>query len=80
MEGNEAPIIKDLVVDAFWMRRDCNLFTQVGEVFGTAGGIGDKVEGFGTETRDDGVVDYAACARMEEAGQSGVVGLEGGDG
>ena len=52
-----------------------DLFAEVSEIFRAACGVCDEVEGFGAEAGDYGIVDYAACGRVEEAGEGGVVGF-----
>ncbi len=42
---------------------------EVSKVFVPASGICDEVEFFPANACDDRIVNYAACARMEEAGE-----------
>lgn len=70
LQGQQDPVVEDLPGDAVRTVLGfvfVNFLGQEGEVILSPAGVGDEVEGVGTQTGDDGVVDDATSAILEEA-------------
>jgi len=67
LQSYQSPAIEDLPVYLPKVLVCRDLFGEVGQVFLPASGVGNEVESLWTETRNDGVVDYAACNWVKEA-------------
>ena len=67
LESNQAMTFENFPMYTFVLMSPKLL--EVSKVFVPASGICDEVEFFPANACDDRIVNYAACARMEEAGE-----------